>query len=421
VLTYSEGNYVKNFPLTLSARSVEVKVELLPDEEIINLLQAKLSSGGVAGLIFDTVKRAQDFFQQIEYAFAGEIAANTIRTELFHSRFISFDRLAKEAELVRALGPPLDFSENPRPKKMIVVGTQVLEQSLDIDFDILITDIAPIDLLLQRMGRLHRHNRDARPALLQSPECYITGVVDSESFKFDPGIEIIYGQFLLLRTIDELPDIVILPADINQIVQSVYNFSDYDTKHTRDCFGLQAYGNFRKKLDKQKNDSEVFRIVDVNKFEKMSEISMATFDIKTEAGMSQSVRDTNESLEVLLIQRDSNGFCLLPWVQEQSSVEPIKIPISFVMSDKIARLISQCSVSLPRQLSSGWAIDSVISQLEQSMIDSGFSESWQESRWLAGELALILDENFENELIVNEKVYKLTYMQRVGLLIERPR
>jgi CRISPR-associated helicase Cas3 len=418
VLTYSEGNYVKNFPLTLSARSVEVKVELLPDEEIINLLQAKLSSGGVAGLIFDTVKRAQDFFQQIENAFADEIAANTIRTELFHSRFISLDRLAKEAELVRALGPPLDFSENPRPKKMIAVGTQVLEQSLDIDFDILITDIAPIDLLLQRMGRLHRHNRDARPALLQSPECYITGVVDFESFKFVPGIEIIYGKLFLIRTLEILPDQIFLPDQINPLVQKVYDLSKYDSGDNEVQVNRQALDQHYERERSKKVRSKPFRIPESRRMEDLISVNISASDIKPESGMSQAVRDTNESLEVYLICRKHNGYYLLPWVQNHKIAKGANIPVDNIIPNSLARLISQCSVSLPRELSSGWAIDSVICQLEQNMIDSGLLENWQESSWLAGDLALFLDNNLENEMIVNDKHYKIRYMECLGLQIE---
>ena len=93
-----------------------------------------------------------------------------------HSRFIATDRMANDAELLRLLGP----DSSGRSGKLIVVGTQVIEQSLDIDFDVMVTDIAPVDLMLQRIGRLHRHRRgegqSRRPEKLRSAYCYVAGV-----------------------------------------------------------------------------------------------------------------------------------------------------------------------------------------------------------------------------------------------------
>ncbi len=99
-------------------------------------------------MLRDTVRRAQETYLLLRERLGGEGA----RIKLVHSRFIGADRLKNDAELLELLGP----HSPSRPEKLIVVGTQVMEQSLDIDFDIMVTDIAPIDLLLQRMGRLHR-------------------------------------------------------------------------------------------------------------------------------------------------------------------------------------------------------------------------------------------------------------------------
>jgi CRISPR-associated endonuclease/helicase Cas3 len=98
-----------------------------------------------------------------------------------HSRYAPDDRklLDKSIEAY--------FGKNSRPKAMIVVATQTVEQSLDIDADILITDLCPVDVLLQRLGRLHRHTRSRPEAFLQ-PRCIVLtssnrdlGVAISES------------------------------------------------------------------------------------------------------------------------------------------------------------------------------------------------------------------------------------------------
>ncbi len=86
---------------------------------------------------------------------------------LHHGRFVPGDRALLDREVEARLG-------KRRPERgVIVVGTQTLEQSLDIDADLLITDLCPLDVLLQRIGRLHRHPRDDRPGAHRQPVCIV--------------------------------------------------------------------------------------------------------------------------------------------------------------------------------------------------------------------------------------------------------
>ncbi len=86
---------------------------------------------------------------------------------LHHGRFAASDRKLLDGEVERRLG-------RERPSGgIVVVGTQTLEQSLDIDADLLLTDLCPVDVLLQRIGRLHRHPRGDRPAGYTEPACVV--------------------------------------------------------------------------------------------------------------------------------------------------------------------------------------------------------------------------------------------------------
>lgn len=87
---------------------------------------------------------------------------------LHHSRFAPSDRKL----LDQAVEAALCTLKERLPEGRIVIGTQTLEQSLDIDADILLTDLCPIDVLLQRIGRLHRHKL-ARPAGFDTPRCLV--------------------------------------------------------------------------------------------------------------------------------------------------------------------------------------------------------------------------------------------------------
>ena len=117
------------------------------EDAVLAVVQNVVEHGGCVGVIVNTVKRAQTFAEEIRNQTHAKVL-------LYHAQFIFPDRTLKEQALLKTVGK--DSSAEVR-RGTVVVGTQVLEQSLDIDFDLLITDICPMDLLLQRIGRLHRH------------------------------------------------------------------------------------------------------------------------------------------------------------------------------------------------------------------------------------------------------------------------
>jgi CRISPR-associated endonuclease/helicase Cas3 len=89
---------------------------------------------------------------------------------LFHARFAMIDRQRIEAEVMRRFGRSREPGPDPSGGH-VLVATQVIEQSLDLDFDLMVTDLAPIDLIIQRAGRLWRHARDERP--ISGPELVV--------------------------------------------------------------------------------------------------------------------------------------------------------------------------------------------------------------------------------------------------------
>lgn len=127
-------------------------------------------AGAKTLVIRNTVRNAIATQQAIERA-AGDdtdalFACNGKRT-LHHGRFAAPDRHMLDKAVEDLLG------KDTPSKGCVVVGTQTLEQSLDIDADLLITDLCPADVLLQRIGRLHRHTRDTRPDGYGQARCIV--------------------------------------------------------------------------------------------------------------------------------------------------------------------------------------------------------------------------------------------------------
>ena len=126
---------------------------LINEQEVVELICEQIEQGRCVCWIRNTVSDARAAFDALarcEWMKAEQIS-------LFHSRFAMIDRQRIENETLTFFG---EDSNAETRRGRVLVATQVVEQSLDLDFDVLISDLAPIDLLIQRVGREHRHVRD---------------------------------------------------------------------------------------------------------------------------------------------------------------------------------------------------------------------------------------------------------------------
>lgn len=168
-------------------------------------------------VIRNTVKACQRLFEEIDkrYALRVEHDAGEVATP-HHSRYCAADRKCLDDRIETVYGKH-KIEENggrqiarPTDGHVITVATQTVEQSLDIDADLLITDLCPMDVLLQRIGRLHRHDRDGRrPEAHADPHCLVltpavrdlTAAIDSDSGKGypGPGLGSVYGDLRIIE------------------------------------------------------------------------------------------------------------------------------------------------------------------------------------------------------------------------------
>jgi CRISPR-associated endonuclease/helicase Cas3 len=200
--------------LHLADDASEAKAEWLLDA---------MADGGCACWITNTVDRAQKLYEALD----DSSLSDDVDLMLLHARFPLEDRGRIEQALIKRFGP--GHRETPR-KAGIVVGTQVLEQSLDLDFDVMVSDLAPVDLLLQRAGRLQRHDR-ARPAQhADGPVLWINFEQDESGGPLLGVDRHIYDEFLLRQTWQVLRgrDELCLPADYRVLVEAVYGVRTVD-------------------------------------------------------------------------------------------------------------------------------------------------------------------------------------------------
>ena len=397
-LTWTDGKEVHQKGLQLQSASRSVAIRRVKESERIQTLREKLRDGGCAIVILSTIRRAQEFAKEVKEQMPD---ADII---LLHSAFLMPDRAARERDLLQKLGKRSTKAERDH---LIVIGTSVLEQSLDIDGDVMLTDLCPMDLLLQRLGRLHRHpiHDNMRPEQLKAAQCY---VIEPDEDVFESGTSCIYGDYLLMRTKKRLPDKITLPTDIPNLVQDCYDDREPDLETEAE---KEMYGKAKKKEEnktghkKTKADSYC-----LDKPRRSLENWISNVETKQDEEEAQAqVRDSENSIEVLLFVQKGKEIYYLPWQHEGQRLPDKDIPSLEEKQDLLRQ-----SVKLPGALCREYQIKKTLEALKP-MNELVLSGEWKHDPMLREESFLLLNEQLETELAG----FRLWYSEEEGLFYEK--
>jgi len=383
--------------------SRQVQIVRLDDDDaaLIAYLSDALRDGGCVAVVRNTVRRAQETTRVLREVFGSDVF-------LLHASFVARHRVLLEEQLLEELGR----DSTVRPRRRIVVATQVVEQSLDCDFDAMVTDLAPIDILFQRLGRVHRHRRTNRGAMT-SPTLCITGVQDWSSdvpAPIEPSANVYY-RFDLLRALGVLygREYLSLPSDITELVQAAYSQTFVPPAGWEDEMA-SAKKAADESITKRRSRAKEFQIREPHKAGLPTIVEMLVnqaSEVDDPTGYAR-VRDGNDSIEVILVRRIGS----VVYLPKQCGIDGTDIPIEVngPPSDSVARKALSAAIRLPFALSLPGRVTAVITELERRNHNY---QGWRQSRWLKGELALELDERMETELCG----FMLRYDDLEGLVV----
>ncbi|MGR3219376.1 MAG: CRISPR-associated helicase Cas3', partial [Candidatus Anammoxibacter sp.] len=201
-------------------RDVKVRLSEICIPETALIAVEKARRGMCVIWIANTVYDSQEYYKAV---IGEKIDGDAFDVGLLHARFPAYRRNELESEWINALG-----KDGARPDGCILIATQIAEQSVDIDADFMISDLAPTDMLLQRIGRLWRHTRNNRPC----PEAEflirctnLNAAISLKSIEEMLGKSgYVYAPYVLWRSYQvwKTVDSISIPDDIRRLLEETY-------------------------------------------------------------------------------------------------------------------------------------------------------------------------------------------------------
>ncbi|MCS4492467.1 CRISPR-associated helicase Cas3' [Corynebacterium sp. ES2715-CONJ3] len=397
-----------------SSRSSQFTLDYLEldSQDFIESVIKESSHGGCIGVVCNTVNRAQKIYRALK-----DRCSDSTELILLHSRFLGYERRRIEKDLVDRLGP----DSTDRPHNMIVVSTQIIEQSMDIDFDVLFSDIAPIDLIFQRVGRLHRHKRapHERPVAHHSPRVHIAACSAPDAQlapTLDPGSTAVYGRAPLLRTLAVLlkhGPVLRSPGDVASLVAAAYSDDPYYPESWAAEF-LQAEEKAQIQLNQKiSRAQQSYLQVPPDTSPVWLQKRGGTLEAREERAGGAQVRDIEDALEVIVVVRDDHGLKTLNFAPERADEY---INFGHLIDEQLSKVLARSIVSLPFWvLKDETTADALLDALEQDVLTATEVEVLKRNKWLRDQLFLALDADLEADIAG----YHVAYSREYGLTVEK--
>jgi CRISPR-associated endonuclease/helicase Cas3 len=291
---------------------------------------------------------------------------------------------------------------------LVVVATQLAEQSFDVDVDLLVTDLAPIDLLLQRVGRVHRHQRpeQERPARVRSPRVVVAGMSTSPGGvpRFPAGSVYVYSRHMLLRAAALVMEAAAgggwsVPDEVPDLVRRGYGTDMLVPKQWLDE-ASKALEEWNNSQELRRVHAEQLLLAGPDQLGTPTLAGLhnrATGDLPDDDAVAAVVRDGPESVEVVLVRRGEGRYLTVDGRSMGANGEAVSDP-------EIAELVIQSTLRLPAREAVTAAAKAELRPLA----------GWASDPWLRRTPALVLDQN--GQVVLGGRL--LTYDDDLGLVDE---
>jgi len=367
--------------------------------------------GGCIAWIRNTVREAQEAWRTIL-----ELAAGTdIRVVSLHARYIRNDRNEIEEELVRILGK---HGGADRPERIIVVATQVIEQSVDLDFDAMISDLAPADLLLQRAGRLwrhearsveerHGHERPVLHVLMPDDEERREMAFGASAYVYDP--DTLSRSAWVVRDRPEWR----MPGVCRELIEIVYDREEgfWTAERLEVDEEKLEKARRRREMVESRMEQTATSILMQRPGRSTAEMEYAHSDDDRGGNVALATRYGGSSATVVLLRECQEGMCLLG--NRDLPIVSLPDASNYRGILEIEEAVERSSVSFPwySALASGELPDDA----------QRLASWWRERHPYDNKVFLVVDSNgaFDHPAFVGRYEYDASDLPREGLVIER--